>query len=401
LRVRAEEKGIDLSYESTGTIPETIMTDPTRFRQIITNLVGNAIKFTERGSVKVVTSFQDGIKPMLQIDVIDTGIGMKAETIENIFNPFQQADASVTRRFGGTGLGLAISQKFARHLGGDIVCQSKFGRGSTFSVTIETGDVAGIPFVDASSLDKQQSLDHETVDPRTLNIIPSRILVVDDGDANRQLISLVLKRAGMSVSEATNGEEAIELISSEMPFDLVFMDMQMPIKDGYTTTTELRDSGYETPIFALTGNAMKGDEEKCLAAGCTGFLTKPVDLDLLLTTLAEQLGTLSDSDSSAEFVVDTTPLEVTVSAPTFQQQNGPIVSTLPLDDPSFGRSSKVSSPACMSKFKRCAMHLRRETTERSPDWLIGSKERVELLGFPPSANQHRTWRLRPDSSMKN
>ena len=371
LNVRAQEKGISLQYESDGDIPEVIQSDPTRFRQIITNLVGNAIKFTERGGVFVIAKLlPHKHSPRLQIEIVDSGIGMKQETLHRIFNPFEQADSSVTRKFGGTGLGLAISRNFARHMGGDITVRSELSKGSVFTVTIDVGDIRGVRMVDAGTA-VQEFQDHNAaaIDPGELHIRPSQILVVDDGEANRQLISLVLKRAGLTVVSCTNGQEGVDAAKAG-PFDLILMDMQMPVKDGYTATRELRELGLKVPIIALTGNAMKGDEEKCLAAGCSGFLTKPVDIDHLLKTLAAELGTLSLKEieqkkrlkASAAKVVNVmpertsepqplTPLQeldhvleqVDAMLPKAKKQEvssetsnrRPLVSTLPMDDIEF------------------------------------------------------------------
>lgn len=290
LRVRAEEKGIDLTLEVNGEIPAEIETDPTRLRQIVTNLIGNAIKFTERGGVRVVLSLQDNDgAPQYAIRIIDSGIGIDAEALETVFEPFVQADASVTRRFGGTGLGLAISRRFARLLGGDIVAHSTVGEGTVFVVTLDAGSIAGIGMLDAQAAiaDAAVSAPDEVVAWRFPS--PTRVLVVDDGEENRELVQLVLQNVGIDVAVAENGQIAVDAVRAQA-FDLILMDMQMPVLDGYGATRQLRADGVEIPIIALTADAMKGFEEKCLAAGCTGYLTKPVDIDQLLETLGERLG---------------------------------------------------------------------------------------------------------------
>ncbi len=301
LGVKAREKGIFLEYGSAGPIPETIQSDPTRLRQIVTNLVGNAIKFTEIGGVRVhaVMRTGDDGEPVLEIDVTDTGVGMSASVLGKVFEPFVQADSSVTRKFGGTGLGLAISRRYARALGGDIVVTSESGRGSTFSLQLPTGPIDKVPQTTAEDAvykirQRQQT---RAANPFTMRFRPCRILVVDDGEANRQLLSVVLRRAGATVEQASNGQEAVDIINLRN-FDVVLMDMQMPVKDGYTATTELREHHYRKPIIALTGHAMKGDEEKCLAAGCSDFLTKPVDIDALLDRIAAIVGQAESSDAS-------------------------------------------------------------------------------------------------------
>jgi PAS domain S-box-containing protein len=299
LGVKAREKGVFLEYNSNGAIPELIQSDPTRLRQIVTNLVGNAIKFTEKGGVKVTAGFHQEVagESSLTIDVTDTGVGMSTKVLGNVFEPFVQADTSVTRKFGGTGLGLAISRKFARAMGGDIIVTSELGRGSTFSVRIPAGKTKGVRFTTAEDAiyeirDRQQT---RSENPLTIQLKTCRILVVDDGEANRQLLSVVLRRAGAMVELASNGQEAVDVVALR-DFDLILMDMQMPLKDGYTATREIRGMRFKKPIIALTGNAMNGDEEKCLKAGCSDFLTKPVDIDVLLERLAAIVGRL-DADA--------------------------------------------------------------------------------------------------------
>lgn len=300
LGVKAREKGIFLEYGSAGPIPEVVQSDPTRVRQILTNLVGNAIKFTEIGGVRVQAALRKSEEgeTLLVIDVSDTGVGMSNGVLRKVFEPFVQADSSVTRKFGGTGLGLAISRRYARALGGDIVVSSEPGRGSTFSLQLPTGPIDNVPRSTAEDAVYQLRQKQQTraANPFTMRFKPCRILVVDDGEANRQLLSVVLKRAGATVEQASNGQEAVDIIALRN-FDVVLMDMQMPVKDGYTATTELREHGFRKPIIALTGHAMKGDEERCLAAGCTDFLTKPVDIDNLLDRIATIVGQCEVAES--------------------------------------------------------------------------------------------------------
>ncbi len=292
LGVKAREKGITLNYESAGKVPEQILSDPTRLRQILTNLIGNSIKFTSQGGVRVVSRVvKNRHQQVLVIDVIDTGIGMKAETLGRLFNAFVQADSSTTRKFGGTGLGLAISRKFALAMQGDITVTSELGQGTTFTVMVPLLVAHDARWIDAAAAGQEfrKNRTSRGIDPSQLRLKAARVLVVDDGEPNRELIQLVLRRAGLTVDEAVNGQEAITAIQ-KTKYDVVLMDMQMPIKDGYTATTELRQLGYTMPVIALTGHAMKGDEDKCRAAGCTGYLTKPVNIDELLQTIAEIVG---------------------------------------------------------------------------------------------------------------
>jgi CheY-like chemotaxis protein/nitrogen-specific signal transduction histidine kinase/HPt (histidine-containing phosphotransfer) domain-containing protein len=333
LGVKAREKDISLAFEPDGPIPEAILSDPVRVRQVVTNLVGNAIKFTEQGGVTVVSRLvTTDTKPQLNIDVIDTGIGLPSDKLETIFNPFEQADTSITRRFGGTGLGLAISRRFARALGGDITARSELGKGSLFSVRIDTGPLDDVTLLQPGEV--MALCQEQTSDTRTRwEFPPARVLVVDDGDENRELVTLVLEETGLRVDGAENGQVGVDKALEE-PYDLILMDVQMPVMDGYTATQTLRERGVETPIVALTANAMKGFKEKCLAAGFSAYMTKPIDIDGLLQMLAERLG--------GRRIVDTENAEMPEPGPYDQQApvdpleaGPPIVSRLPARNPRF------------------------------------------------------------------
>ena len=288
LRVRAAEKGIDLSYRWDGPFPETIITDAQRLWQVLTNLVGNAVKFTEQGSVTIVGSLnQMPSPPQLVLEVHDTGVGIPPDKLEVIFDPFVQADNSVTRKYGGTGLGLAISANIAAALGGSLTAASTVGKGSTFTVRVCAGDLSGVRML-------EQPPELAGADVKDTDIGPSgrleatKILVVDDAEINRRLVRVMLERAGASVDEAENGQVAVQKVS-ERQFDVILMDMQMPVMDGYTATGILRKNGVSLPIVALTANAMSGDREKCLQAGCSDFVSKPIDMDILMATITNCL----------------------------------------------------------------------------------------------------------------
>ncbi len=314
--VPAQSRGIALTFSTDGPIPETILTDPTRLRQIVANLLGNAIKFTEAGGVKIVARLlNDSAKPQLAIDVIDTGIGISADGLGKIFNPFVQADSTVTRRFGGTGLGLTISRRFASAMGGELTVASEMGKGSTFTVTLDTGPLEGIRLLDAPGAQTTAPRSGDPSSKELPKLPPARILVADDGEANRQLITVILTRAGVQVENAENGDVAVRMATSQA-FDLILMDMQMPVMDGYAATTRLRQMGLSIPIVALTANAMKGDQEKCTAAGCSAFLAKPVDIDDLMRCLAEQLGgtTIANRTPIAPLVANAQPEPATDNA---------------------------------------------------------------------------------------
>ena len=290
LAVRAQEKGIALTLEYVAPIPSRILSDPARMRQIVTNLIGNAIKFTSQGGVRVRPRFEpDGEEGRLVVDITDSGIGIPVDKIEQIFDPFTQAEASTTRRFGGTGLGLTISRRFARALGGDITAHSTPGTGSVFSLVLPTGPSAGAALLDQAAFESLQEAPRPPEAAGAWSFPPVRVLVVDDGAENRQLVRLVLEECGIRVSDAENGQAALDMIARES-FAAVLMDVQMPIMDGFTATRRLREAGNTVPVIALTANAMKGFEQEIEAAGFSGYLTKPVDLDALLADLAGRLG---------------------------------------------------------------------------------------------------------------
>ena len=289
LTARAREKGVELTLEVRGRIPASIESDPGRLRQIITNLAGNAIKFTEQGKVRVVLHMaENNGTPLFVIDVIDSGIGIDSDHLSSIFDPFVQADTSISRRFGGTGLGLSISRRFARALGGDIVASSELGRGSTFTVTLNPGPLDGIRLMtpeEALSEDKAVAAQNQTY----WKFPAARILVVDDGPENRELVTLVIEENGLQVEQAENGLIGLEK-TLHGGFDVVLMDIQMPVMDGLTATRTIRERGLTLPIFALTAHAMKGFEQEILDAGFTSYLTKPIDIDKMMQALAETLG---------------------------------------------------------------------------------------------------------------
>ena len=306
---RDKEIGFEISY--VGLIPAEIDTDPTRLRQILMNLIGNAIKFTTEGGVRMNVQLieGDGETKLLRFAVSDTGPGINPEALARIFEAFTQADASTTRKFGGTGLGLTISRRLAQLLGGDVLAESIEGQGSTFTVTINVGTLEGVemvdhvrdPQVDSFQLDR----DEEDSTLEFLNRVREsgaglRILLAEDGEDNRRLIELTLGKAGFNVAAVENGQLAKELaleaeLNSE-PFDVILMDMQMPVMDGYEATAALREGGYQRPIIALTAHAMPGDREKCIEAGCDGFATKPIARAELVRIVLDHVPKSEDTD---------------------------------------------------------------------------------------------------------
>jgi len=291
LAIKAQEKGIRLSMRLLTPVPERAQSDPARIRQVVLNLLSNAVKFTEAGGVDVVLACNG---TAYTIEVSDTGIGMDPAKVEEMFDPFTQADVSIARRFGGTGLGLAISRRLARALGGELTATSQPGVGTTMIFTFATGALEGVRLLDATDIAAPHAGAAAT---RTRWRIPSaRVLVVDDGAENRELLSLVLTEHGLWVEEAENGQVAVDKAAAST-FDLVLMDMQMPVLDGYAATRELRRRGVQAPIVALTAHAMKGYEEEVMQAGCTAYLTKPVDIDALLQQVAQLLGGTAEQPS--------------------------------------------------------------------------------------------------------
>ncbi|MEM6332302.1 MAG: CHASE domain-containing protein [Planctomycetota bacterium] len=285
VRVRAESKNLELNLHLGDDLPATIQTDPIRLRQILINLVGNAIKFTEQGGVEIAVDCKPSPSgsATLRVVVSDTGIGMTPGQVNELFKPFVQADGSTTRRFGGTGLGLTVSRRLAEVLGGDIKVSSEPGIGSQFAVTIDAGRVTG-----SASSQPQAARPALSIQPTAEASASSKvILLAEDGIDNQRLISYMLGKAGYEVRLADDGQAAVEMAVDQPDIDLILMDMQMPRVDGYDATRTLRASGYGRPIIALTAHAMAGDREKCLAAGCDEHTTKPIDRERLLHVVAK------------------------------------------------------------------------------------------------------------------
>ena len=292
MRVRAAEKGLLFELACVGKVPETIQSDPTRLKQIVMNLVGNAIKFTDRGGIRVVARCEgaDSPTPRLVVEVADTGIGMSDDQVRKVFATFSQADASTTRRFGGSGLGLVISKRFAELLEGTLDVQSAPGRGSVFRLSVPTGPIDGVAMVGEFAEAPADDTPPSTV-RRVPGLVPScRVLLAEDGTDNQVLVTAFLTKAGAKVKVVTDGEQAMREAAAAAdagdPYDVVLMDMQMPVMDGYSATSKLRLAGYTGAIVALTAHAMAGDRERCESAGCDDYLTKPVDRAQLTATIA-------------------------------------------------------------------------------------------------------------------
>ena len=290
MRPRAQCKGLQFVLRFQGPIPQTIDSDPMRLRQIVLNLVGNALKFTQAGGVELTVSLERAAEPLLVVQVKDTGIGIAPDKFAELFRPFSQADSSTTRRFGGTGLGLSIAGHLARLLGGGIEVESTPGRGSVFTLRIATGSLDGVALRELPAADSGSPRPSEALpQPGIKALAGLRILVAEDGADNQQLVRLLLTHAGAELEIVGNGQLALErLTDSARPgFDVVLMDLQMPVMDGYSTTAQLRRRGYTGPIVALTAHAMEGDRAKCLQAGCDGYATKPIDRRRLIAAILE------------------------------------------------------------------------------------------------------------------
>jgi len=292
LRPRAQEKQLRFEVLQCDALPRYIRTDPTRLRQCLINLAGNAIKFTETGHVYINVSHETrNGKPWLRFDVEDTGIGITPEHQEVIFEAFSQADTSTTRRFGGTGLGLAITKQLAQLLGGELSLSSTPGKGSVFTLALPVAVESGHhePFDKYESSVKVGT--HAGAGPEEVPQSAGRVLVAEDNSANQMLIELLLSKVGVECTLVPDGRAAVDTVFEQGPetFDLVIMDIQMPVLNGHEATRELRRRGYDKPIIAVTAHAMVGDAEKCLEAGCNEYIAKPIKREEFYEILARYL----------------------------------------------------------------------------------------------------------------
>ena len=286
---RARQKGIALRLVMDGDVPESISTDPTRLRQVLINLLGNAVKFTDQGAVTLTMRRIDNSEDKLAFEIADTGIGMTPEQLSRLYQPFVQADSSTTRRYGGTGLGLAITRRCIDIMGGTISARSAPGSGTTFIFTIDTGDLAGVPAARLRNSEQREGSDVLHLPSAVRQPLSGvRVLLAEDGIDNQRLIRFHLERAGAHVEIVDNGAKAIERVQDSSRLsrhDVILMDMQMPVMDGYEAVRRLTAAGERMPIIALTAHAMPGDREKCIEAGCHDYLCKPVDARALIATI--------------------------------------------------------------------------------------------------------------------
>ncbi|NOX77036.1 MAG: response regulator [Gammaproteobacteria bacterium] len=305
---QAREKNLGFRTVFEYPLPETIINDPMRLKQILLNLCANATKFTSTGEIVIHTRFDASSRRMIY-SVVDTGIGMDEEELGKIFQPFSQADSSTTRRFGGTGLGLWISRQLAQKLGGDIHCESRKSHGSRFIVSLGIGPVEPLVLLDGppavSPVEQRHNGNHSAVPSATFS---GRILLAEDNPGIQRLIQLIVARTGAELHIVENGQQATEQ-ALRQPFDLIFMDIQMPVMDGIEATEHLRRAGYSGPIVALTAHAMKQDEERCRAAGVDAYLTKPLIVDRFYDTLKRYLPRVTPQQDAVESSAPTPPAE--------------------------------------------------------------------------------------------
>jgi two-component system, sensor histidine kinase and response regulator len=295
LEHQAREKGIEIAFTAPALVPETIQTDPTRLRQILLNLLGNAIKFTQKGRVEISVSTEQVAKErgdVIHFQISDTGSGISTADLGRVFEPFVQSDNAP--RGVGFGLGLSISSDLAKKLGGALTCRSELGSGSTFTLSLPAGDLRDVPF---RALELVKRVDLPST--RTFFQMQGTVLVVDDLVDIRNLLGQILEERGIAVVFAENGQQAVNKVlgnnSSCPPIDAVVMDLQMPVLDGFAALQALRNGGFAGPVIALTASAMRGERERCLRAGFTEYLGKPVDVDHLLQCLSNYLETTGGS----------------------------------------------------------------------------------------------------------
>ena len=322
----AEEKGLNLTFTANNSLPEFIVSDPVRIRQILINLIGNALKFTGTGKISVGISYAN---QKIYFQVTDSGCGINPAYSQKLFQPFVQADSSITRRYGGTGLGLALSRRLANSLDGDIILtDSVVGVGSSFEFHCSTGDVSGfskIKTLDAKSI-LNSSLNSNSSEKMDLTGI--QILLVEDSLDLQLLTSRILTDRGANITIAHNGKEGLEKATS-FDYDLVLMDIQMPEMDGLTAAIKLRQIGYSTPMIAMTAYAIEGDREKCLAAGFTDYISKPIKRDSLIQLIWEYTKKVTNLESTRTKLItekeNDIDMDLTVSETVSEFANDPVI----------------------------------------------------------------------------
>lgn len=305
----AKTRNLALTFGVEALVPHRLEGDPLRFSQIVTNLVSNALKFTEQGHVKVTARLLDIKDSLSTVEILceDTGIGIPESKIKRLFSPFTQADSSTTRRYGGTGLGLSICQSLCRMMGGDISVRSRAGVGSTFAFSVCLNTLEG---------ETATSLARVEIQEETLDFSDKKVLLVEDNEINQELVVELLKDTGMTIDIANNGLEALEKVKLQA-YDLVFMDIQMPFLDGFEVTRRIRkDIGKkELPIIAMTANASNEDRENCIQSGMDDFVSKPIAPAPLFKVLSTWLNTATDVTADAASALAAPKLQVQEELP--------------------------------------------------------------------------------------
>lgn len=299
----ARDKDLALQVAVQGDVPLTIHSDPGRLTQVLRNVLHNAVKFTDQGGVQLVLRHchdDPDQGPKLIFEVSDTGVGISEEQQASLFQPFHQVDTSMTRRFGGAGMGLCIARRVAGLLGGDIELSSKPGKGTRVTIRVAAAPGEGSPMVSGAQLQQALEARRQQLRDSVLTLTGSRhplggrhVLLVEDGRDNQLLISSVLKKMGADVTLAEDGRQGCDRALAAMrcgaPYDVVLMDMQMPVMDGYAATRELRDEGFDGPVIALTAHAMTQDRARCLEAGCSEYTSKPINKIRLLSLMLSEM----------------------------------------------------------------------------------------------------------------
>jgi signal transduction histidine kinase/CheY-like chemotaxis protein len=309
----ANDKGLECELDIDPRIPDRLSFDPIRVRQCVSNLMSNAIKFTERGSVRVNVTSREGVGGIYQlcVQVADTGIGMSDQAQTGLFQAFTQADSSTTRRFGGTGLGLVITKKLAKLMGGDVLVESKEGKGSVFALTFKA--MAASTLAQTSTTDPLPPPVSSGTAGKRINGV--RVLVVDDNAINRRVVKTFLSPHEVSVAEAENGEQALEKLAGAC-FDLVLLDVHMPVMDGTEAIRRIRaanETWRNIPVIALTADAMSGDREKYLAMGMTSYVSKPINRQVLLDEISRVLDASVSDALGATDVQPTSLRKISIS----------------------------------------------------------------------------------------
>ena len=294
----AHAKGVDVHLHMSPDVPELLWMDPVRMRQVLNNLMGNAIKFTDQGSVTVKTEMLpavEGQPPLWRISIIDTGIGFDPERTEALFSPFTQADGSVTRSFGGTGLGLAITRSLVQLMGGYITAEGRPGQGASFVATLPVQQVIRSPVQPSTETASQAPTPAALGDARGQTAQTLSVLLVEDHEINRKLAEIMLERMGYRCTSVSDGQQALDRLAQER-FDVVLMDVMMPVMDGLTALRQLRVqeavTGVRTPVLMVTAHAMTGDRERFIAAGADGYVSKPMSQRALTTEIESTLARL-------------------------------------------------------------------------------------------------------------